>query len=294
MTSLTHRLVLLILKLKGVKKDFSQHPIDFKKIRKEDIHQPKHKQFSKSLISQFEISETIVTEIKPKQNCDKKLLLFIHGGAFISGPAKHHWDVIQQIKKHTNTTIWMCDYPKAPEAKIDKISKNIDAVYASAIKKYTPNQITLIGDSVGGTLATALTQRLVLKNMAVPNKLILISPVMDATISNPKIEVLDKIDPMLSKLGVLSAKKMCAENNNLNDVMISPLNGNFEQFPKTILFLAENDITYPDQQIAVKKLDNANVPNEVIIGKKMPHIWPLLPVMSEAKSALKKIITHLN
>lgn len=294
MTSITHRLVLLILKLKGVKKDFSQHPIDFKKIRQEDVRQPKHKQFSKSLISQFEILETRVTEIKPKQKADKKLLLFIHGGAFISGPVKHHWDTIKQIQKQTNTTIWMCDYPKAPEAKIDKISNNIDAVYALAIKKYDPSQIILIGDSVGGTLATALTQRLIAKGISVPNKLILISPVMDASISNPKIEIIDKIDPMLSKLGVLSAKKMCVENNNLEDVMISPINGSFKQFPKTVLFLAENDITYPDQQIAVQKLDNAKVITEVITGKKMPHIWPLLPVMSEAKSALKKIITHLN
>lgn len=294
MTSLTYRLVLLILKLKGVKKDFSEHPIDFKKIRQKDVHQPKHKQFSKSLISQFEILESTITEIKSKQKTNNKLLLFIHGGAFISGPAKHHWDTVQEIKKHTDTTIWMCDYPKAPESKIDKISKNIDAIYATAIKKYDPSQVTLIGDSVGGTLAIALTQRLILKEMTIPNKLILISPVMDATISNPKIENLDKVDPMLSKLGVLSAKKMCVENDNLQDVMISPLNGSFKQFPQTILFLAENDITYPDQQIAVKKLDNASVVIEVVTGKKMPHIWPLLPVMSEAKTALKKIITHLN
>ena len=117
MTSLTYRLVLLILKLKGVKKDFSEHPIDFKKIRQKDVHQPKHKQFSKSLISQFEILESTITEIKSKQKTNNKLLLFIHGGAFISGPAKHHWDTVQEIKKHIDTTIWMCDYPKAPESK---------------------------------------------------------------------------------------------------------------------------------------------------------------------------------
>jgi len=32
---------------------------------------------------------------------------------------------------------------------------------------------------------------------------------------------------------------------------------------------------------------------EVIDGKKMPHIWPLLPVMAEAKHALKEIIEHI-
>jgi len=77
------------------------------------------------------------------------------------------------------------------------------------------------------------------------------------TMVNPEIEKIDGNDPMLSKMGVLSAKKMCAENNDLKNVMISPLYGSFEKFPKTILFLAENDITYPDQQLAVQKLVKA-------------------------------------
>lgn len=33
---------------------------------------------------------------------------------------------------------------------------------------------------------------------------------------------------------------------------------------------------------------------EVIIGKNMPHIWPLLPVMKEAKRSLNEIIKTLN
>ena len=76
--------------------------------------------------------------------------------------------------------------------------------------------------------------------------------------------------------------------------MISPINGSFYGFPKTILYLAENDITYPDQKLAVQKLINANNTIEVIEGKRMPHIWPFLPVMKEAKMALKQIIAHLN
>jgi len=43
----------------------------------------------------------------------------------------------------------------------------------------------------------------------------------------------------------------------------------------------------------VKKLINSNVNVEVIEGKDMPHIWPILPVMKEAKVALKRIINIL-
>jgi acetyl esterase/lipase len=75
--------------------------------------------------------------------------------------------------------------------------------------------------------------------------------------------------------------------------MISPINGSFHGFPNTVLFLAKNDIMYPDQRLAVQKLQDANVPLEVINGENMPHIWPFLPVMKEAKLALTEIIDRL-
>jgi len=291
--SLTYYITLLVIKLKGIKKDFSKDPIDFKKIRKNDIHHPKGNFFRQNNIRDFKILNTLITEVK-QTKASNDLLIFVHGGAFISGPVQHHWDTLQKIHKQTNHTIWMCDYPKAPKNKISKISKNIDSVYNAALEKYKAKQIILIGDSVGGTLITALTQRLIQKNIELPHKIILISPVMDATMSNPQIDKIDKTDPILSKVGILSAKKMCANNNDLKNVMISPINGSFRQFPKTILFLAKNDITYPDQQLAVQKLTKAKVNIKIIEGDKMPHIWPLLPVMKEAKTALKEIINILN
>lgn len=290
--SLSYYITLFIIKLKGLKKDFSKDPIDFKKIRKADIRHPKGKFFRACKVRSFSISNTLITEVKQSETSNK-LVVFIHGGAFISGPSKVHWDTIKEILKHTNQTVWMCDYPKAPENKISEISKNIDQVYNAAIEKYPAKQITLIGDSVGGTLITALVQRLVQKSIDLPLRIILVSPVMDSTMSNPQIEKVDEIDPMLSKVGLLSAKKMCAENKDLNDVMISPINGSFDKFPNTILFLATNDITYPDQQLVVQKLIHAKVDIEVVEGEEMPHIWTFLPVMKEAKTALEEIIKHI-
>ncbi|MFT6338321.1 MAG: acetyl esterase/lipase [Saprospiraceae bacterium] len=291
--SLTYYLTLLVIKLKGIKSDFNKDPIDFKKIRKEDVHHPKGKFFNQENVRSFKVLNSLITEIG-QDNASGKLLIFIPGGAFISGPAKHHWDTIQELSQQTNHTIWMCDYPKAPENKISEISANIDLIYKTAMEQYDANRISLIGDSVGGTLVTALTQRLVQRNIELPNKIILVSPVMDATMSNPSIDEIDSIDPMLSKAGVLSAKKMCTENDDLENVMISPINGSFDEFPVTILFLAEHDITYPDQLLAVQELEKAKVVVEVIKGKGMPHIWPFLPVMKEAKVALYQIIDKLN
>ncbi|AZQ63874.1 alpha/beta hydrolase [Flammeovirga pectinis] len=291
--SLAYYIILLVIKLKGIKRDFSKVPIDFKKIRKEDVKLPNDRFFKKHILKTFKVSESLITEIGCVEKADK-LLIFIHGGAFISGPTQHHWDTIKEIAKRTNYTIWMCDYPKAPENQIAKISENIDAIYSKALKNYQPNHIAIIGDSVGGTLATALTQRLKINKIELPAKLILVSPVMDASMSNPAIDSFEKLDPMLSRAGVLSAKKMCAGTMDLKDPMISPLYGDFEGFPETILFLSQNDIMYSDTKLAELKMKNANVNLEVIEGKNMPHIWPFLPVMKEAQDSLKEIIRRIN
>jgi acetyl esterase/lipase len=291
--SLSFYLTLFIIKLKGIKKNFSTDPIDLKKIRAEDIHAPKGMFFNSKNVKQFQISDTVITEIQQSGTANK-LLIFVHGGAFVSGPTQLHWDAIKEMHKATNHTIWMCDYPKAPENKIPEISNNMDSVYRMALERYEAKSIILVGDSVGGTLITALTQQLIKNKIETPKKLILICPVFDATFSNPEISMLDKTDAILSKAGALSAKKMCAGHVDLSNEMISPLYGSFEGFPTTILFLASNDITYPDQQLAVQKLTLCSADYKTIIGEGMPHIWPYLPVMREAKAALNDIISHIN
>ena len=291
--SFSYKLILLILKIKGIKKDFSKDPIDYKKIRKEDIHTPKGKFFNSKFIRSFRIEKTKITEIT-KEEITNKLVIFIHGGAFISGPSKLHWDTAKYISTHTNHTVWMIDYPKAPENKIDSISYNIDKVYEEALKTYKASDIALIGDSVGGTLSTTLVQRLIKDKKEIPGKLILVSPVMDSSLTNPKIEAIDKTDPMLGKIGILSAKRLCAGTIELKNPIISPLYGSFNDFPATLFFLAENDITFPDQQLAVQKIEKTNTVLTAIIGKNMPHVWPFLPVLKEAKIALNEIVLQLN
>lgn len=292
--SISFHITLFVIKLKGLKKIFSRAPVDYQRLRKEDVHTPRHSLFKSSgRARQFKILSTTVTEVK-QPIPSNRLLIFLHGGALVYGPSQHHWDSLKQISERTNYDSWMCDYPKAPEHTISEISANIDQVYEQALKKYTASSITLIGDSAGGTLIITLIQRLIKQNKALPDKLLLICPVVDPSFTNPEIASIDPTDPILSRTGALSAKRMAAENNNLHEPLLSPIAGSFQHFPETILFIADNDITYPDQLLMIQELEKEKVRYTVVTGKGMPHIWPLLPFMKEAKVALKKIIQFLN
>jgi acetyl esterase/lipase len=291
--SLQYQFTAFYIRLKGIKKTFSRSSIDFRKIRKEDVHNPPNSFFKNASVNQFKIANTTITEIK-KDSAETNLLLFVHGGAFIAGPNQLHWNVIKKLSKETKQTIWVCDYPKAPENDIFEISNNLDFVYQKALEKFESQNIILIGDSVGGTLVMALVQRAINYKWAIPQKLLLVCPVCDSTFQNPAINAIEEKDIMLSVKGVLSAKKMCAGRYDLDNTMISPINASFKNFPSTILYLAEYDITYADQQLLVNKLVNDSVSHKIYLGEGMPHIWPYLPFMPESKNALHHIVAEIN
>jgi acetyl esterase/lipase len=291
--SLSYYLVLGMLKIKGIKKQFSENPINFRQIREKDVHRPTNGLLRKFDTTSFKIDESSITVIR-KTSRPERLLLYVHGGAFVAGPGQHHWDFLENLTNAANVCSWLCKYPKAPEHRINLISENLDEVYSFALSHYAAENIVLMGDSVGGTLIIALVQRLIKNKQPLPAKLILLSPVLDASFSNPAIAAIEPLDPMLSVAGAKSAKQLCAIAGDLRDPRISPLYGSCKGFPETHLFAGELDITYPDQQVFAERLQEANVNFSLVIGKGMPHIWPLLPVMKEAKQARNQLIAILN
>ncbi|MCK8520057.1 alpha/beta hydrolase [Aquimarina sp. D1M17] len=292
--SIGYQLVKLFLKLTGEKKSWSQDPIDYKAKRKKDIHNPKKRLLSGLPFQSQPIHGGTITKIAPKTNTSDVLLIYCHGGAFVYGPTEENWKFLVKLVKQTGSKAWMMDYPKAPEYRIDAIAESVYQVYSDALKEYDASKIILIGDSAGGSLIITLCQRLVKENKPLPGRIIPITPIVDASVSNPDIPAVDKIDPILSLNGVLSANKMCVKELSLKDPLISPLYGSLDKLPPTYLFTATDDILTPDQLIFIEKMKNHGNPIHVIEGKGLPHVWPILPVMKEAKEGTNKIVTIVN
>ena len=291
MAGFSYLLVKLVLKIKGVKRTFSEAPINYKKLRKDDLFVPTKGMIRGLNSRSFQVLESAVTEILPnKLNTTKKqLIIYCPGGAFICGPTKIAWDNIAYLAEKTQSKAWLINYPKAPEYDIKTIGRNMDEIYAKALEEFDASNIILLGGSAGGNLILTLTQRLIKNKLPCPAKLIAVCPVIDASLTNPDIDRIEKKDPMLSKKGLISANEMAAKTLSLTDAEISPLYGDFDNFPLTFLFAAEHDILTPDILIMADKIKNSKADVETIIGKSMPHVWPFIPVMKEAKKALKQI-----
>lgn len=294
MKSLAYYLVAFAIRLKQTKKIFSIDPIDYKRLRKDDVRISNRSLTLGLSSSPIQINNSLVTEVFPSRIASKRVILYFHGGALVYGPTQLHWNALSRIVKKTNTKAFLVDYPKAPEHQIREVNEEIDAIYNYLLTIHPPDSIIFMGDSAGATLALLLIQRLIKKKLPLPRAAILISPVLDCSMSNPSILDIERNDLMLSRKGILSAKKMSAGNMDLRSEEISPLYGSFKGFVPIYLFSATHDVMHADALLFKEKLQKENVETEVIVGEGMPHIWPLLPIMRESKVALHRISEIIN
>ncbi|CAM1367569.1 Esterase/lipase [Tenacibaculum litopenaei] len=283
--SLSYYAVLLALRIKGIKNVFSKAPIDYMALRKEDVEQVKKRRGYQ--YETLQIGDNTITKVNTLGSTSKNTILFCPGGAYVSGPAKHHWTAVHQLAKQTDYEVWLLNYTKAPEVSITAMAETLDTAYQKVLER--EGKIVLMGDSAGGALLISLCQRLE-QNFRLPNLLVALSPVMDASMSNPAIKALEVQDPMLGIAGVRSAKEYCAGSLALTHPLLSPLYGSFLHFPPTILCIADCDITAPDQELFAEKLRQCNRDLRLIRGTRLPHIWPLLPFLSEGKRTFAQLL----
>lgn len=188
----------------------------------------------------------------------------------------------------SNIDIYYPIYPLAPNHTYKDAYLLILKLYKKLLKEN--KEIILMGDSAGGGLALGFAMYLKELNIKLPNKLVLLSPWVDITLSNPSIEEFEKNDPMLSCYGLVEYAKLWAGDLDLKDYKLSPINGDLSNLPDTLIFTGTNEILYPDLILFDKKLQKNKVKSELIIGKNMNHVYPLY---IKKKESLEKIINFI-
>ena len=118
---------------------------------------------------------------KTSDSRDKKLLLFIHGGGWVTESIDNYERICARLADATGQYVVAVEYRLAPE---DKFPSGLEDCYVVAKALYTgkfvlnvkPENITLIGDSAGGNLCAALSLMARDRGEFMPKRQILIYP----------------------------------------------------------------------------------------------------------------------
>ena len=106
-------------------------------------------------------------------------LLYLFGGGFISGSPETDLPIIAPLASQTGLHVIAPRYALAPEHPYPTAIEQVFAVYAQLLQR---GHLTgVCGESAGGGLALSLTLKAMVARLALPEKLVLMSPWLDLT-----------------------------------------------------------------------------------------------------------------
>jgi len=83
-------------------------------------------------------------------------------------------------------------YPLVPQGgTAGTVVPTVMDLISSQIDQHGAKNVSVYGDSLGGTIGLAAVQELVRRGEPVPSHMVLISPALDLTFSNPAIQFVD-------------------------------------------------------------------------------------------------------
>lgn len=220
-----------------------------------------------------------VSSFTPKNNKFNRIILYIHGGAYISEALNSHAIFCDDLSINNDALVIVPNYGLTPNYTYEEAYKMLDEVYSILLEYNLP--IIIAGDSAGGGLAASYTMYLRKNNIKTPNKIILNSPWLDLTMSNPEIIKYQNTDRMLAPYGLVECGKYWSGNLETNDYRISPIYGDFTDFPETLLFRSTWEIFYPDEIILENLLNSNNIKHTIVEEKGFIHTAPLFYYLEE-------------
>ncbi len=289
-TSITNKFVNRVLKIVGAKNLYEKDDFLTKqaKINQKPVHPPVT---SAKLWVKHYFENSCYFYSKSSSNTSKQIIVYFHGGAFVSNPNIMHWTYLKKIKKATKLPIYFPIYPKPPTFNHTHAYNFLFDFFNLILKKHKNASFIFMGDSAGGNIALSFALQLKQKNMQVPNKIIVFSPCLDLTLSNSKINQIEKqnLDPLLTKKGLAKMYKQWSKpETNLSHWILSPINGSLKHFSNVLLFAGTHEVLHPEAYEFFQKLKQNKI-NVVFVEKQqLLHAWPLHPI-KEAKPALKVV-----
>ena len=208
----------------------------------------------------------------------KYVILYCHGGGYSTGSSLYARTLTTKLAMSTSMDVLCFDYRLAPENPYPAALE--DAMKAwnyLMLLGYGARDVIIAGDSAGGNLALALVHRLKSEERLLPRGLVLMSPWTDLTSSSKTYETKKKVDPVLNGEYINQMIQNYAKEENPEDPFVSPIFGDFENFPPTYIQVGDNEILLNDSTMLHKKMVKANVPVQIDVFKGMWHVFQMSP-----------------
>ena len=231
----------------------------------------------------------------PQNPKHDKVLLYIHGGGFISGSCLTHRMHVAKFANECQLKALVFDYRLAPEHPFPAAVEDCVTAYKWILKQgYKPENIIVGGESAGASLTLSLLLALKAENVLLPKAAFSISPITDLSCSAKSFEYNAKND--VAPMGSWTVwTNFYISGNDVRNPLLSPQFGNYEGIPPLFISVGTHEIHLDDCVNVAKVAEQYGVDVTFRKWENMIHAFPLLtPLFPEAKEAFSEICGFVN
>ena len=232
---------------------------------------------------------------RPAAGGNGRVLLYLRGGAFVIGSPQTHRGICSALASRGQFGVCALDYRLAPAYPAPAACDDAVAAYQALLQRgYTPEQITLIGDSAGGNLVLVAAQKLAALKLPLPAALVCFSPVTDMTAE--QLHTPAAGDPLLHPSWLDSARDAyCPAGLSRADAMVSPLYGQLKGLPPLLLQVGEDEVLLND---SLRLADAARAAGMDVRLERYAELWHVFQahagLLQASNDALQRVVDFID
>ncbi len=226
-------------------------------------------------------------------NAPERTVLYFHGGGYFSCGLDTHRPVVAAISRRAQARVLSVDYRLAPEHPCPAAVDDAVAWYRDVLTDTPAEQIVLAGDSAGGGLVMACLQAALRQGLPMPAGAVLFSPWVDLAATGESVQTNARSDVMFNPENLADAAQFYLGGRSPSDPVASPLYGPMEGLPPLLILASRSEILLSDATRLHDQALAAGVSSQLVLKSNMPHVWPIMVMLPEAKASLRQVAAFM-
>jgi len=242
-------------------------------------------------IERVDIAGLPAAWIRPAGADEKKAVIHLHGGGYVTGFVDSHLMMCAPMAKVLKRNMLLPEYRLAPAHPFPAALEDALKTYRWLLSQGMEAQdIVISGDSAGGGLALATVLSLRDAGEPLPAALMCISPWADLTNSSKSHTANAKSESVLRTDVLTKWALLYTEKANLTNPLVSPVYADFRGFPPLLIQVGSDEILLDDSLALVEKAKSAGVDVTLRIWDDLWHAWPVLgDLIPESRAAFEEM-----
>lgn len=219
----------------------------------------------------------------------KHTVLYFHGGGYFFCGLDTHRPTCAYLARTAKARVLSVDYRMAPEHVFPAAVDDAVTWWQELLRQGTdPKSVVFAGDSAGGGLALACMVAARDQGLPLPAGAILFSPWTDLTCSGDTMKTLADADVMFNPESLPEAAALYLAGKPATTPLASPLFANLKGLPSLMIHASRHEILLADSTRLHERAMAQGVTSEIHLRAKMPHVWPTMLMLPEARQTLKE------